>query len=225
MNVCEIIINFILNLFSGVVGILIVLWIERQRRPSLSMTPGPQHQIREGDFLDRPPSTWLRVQVHNRNVPRWVAWVYHGEPALACRAWISFHSLDGKQTPDREMEARWSNSPEPKVEVMAVENKGQVRRLVGAEVSFDIAPGEDTLIDVAIRDKSNDDCFGWNNESYLFEWRHARWHIGGTGRYLARVRIKTGGQEYVDAFLIVNDEGYGKFRLEPVDETTKKLLS
>lgn len=224
MNWCELIVNFSLNLLSGVIGILIVLWIERQRLPSLSMTLGSKHQIKEGDFLDRPPSSWLRVLVHNRNMPRWLAWVYHGEPALACRAWISFHYLDGKRVSDQQMEARWSGSPEPKVETITVENKGQIRRLVGEENSFDIAPGEDTLLDVAIRDKSNEDSFGWNNESYLFEWRHARYHIGGKGRYIALIKIKTGGQEYKDVFMIVNDEGYENFRLEPVDEEIRKLL-
>lgn len=223
MNICELIISFLINLVSGVVGILIVLWIERQRRPSLSMEVGEKHRIKEGDILDRPASTWLHVQVHNRNVPKWLAWVYHGEPALACRAWVTFHNFEGKRVPDREMEARWTGSNEPKVETITVE-KGQVKRLVGAENAFDIPPGENTLLDVVIRDKSNNDCFGWNNESYLYEWRHARWYLGGEGRYIARVRIKTGGQEYVDAFQIVNDEGYDRFRLEALDKETKKKL-
>ena len=223
MDICELIISFSINLVTGVVGILIVLWIERQRRPGLSMGIGEKHQIKEGDFLNRPASTWLRVKVYNRNVPRWLAWVYHGEPALGCRAWITFHDFEGRRVPDREMEARWSDSNEPKVEIITVE-KGQVKRLVGAENFFDIPPGESTLLDVVIRDKSNSDCFGWNNESYLYDWRHDRWYLGGEGRYVARIRIKTGGQEYVDAFQIVNDESYNRFRLESLDKETKKIL-
>jgi hypothetical protein len=66
------------------------------------------------------------------------------------------------------METRWSGSTELKVEIITVENKRQAKRLVGAESAFDIPFGEDTLLDVVIRDKSNNDCFGWNNESYLF---------------------------------------------------------
>lgn len=223
MNPCELIVNFILSLVSGVVGILVVLWIERHRRPSLSIKLGQPSQIKESDFLGRPVSTWLHVQIHNRNVPKWLAWVYHGEPALACRSWITFHHLDAKRVFDREMEARWSDSDEPKVEITNTD-KGQVLKLVGVQNTFDIPPGEHTDVDVVIRDKSNDDCFGWNNEKYLFNWRHAKWYLGGKGRYIARIRVKTGGQEYVNAFLIVNDEGYDDFRLEEVDDETKKKL-
>jgi len=31
----ELTVNFLINLVAGIVGILIVLWLERQRRPSL----------------------------------------------------------------------------------------------------------------------------------------------------------------------------------------------
>lgn len=51
MNASELTINFIINLLSGIVGILIVLWIERQRRPSLTIKLGQAGEIKDGDPL------------------------------------------------------------------------------------------------------------------------------------------------------------------------------
>jgi hypothetical protein len=222
MNTSELAINFILSLVSGIIGILIVLWIERQRRPSLTLKLGQTGEIKDDDPLKRTPSKWLHVQVHNRNVPKWLAWVYHGEPALSCRAWITFHHLDGQRVFDREMVVRWSGSDEPKVEILNTE-KGQAARLIGAQNSFDIPPGEHTDIDIVFRAKSDDDCYGWNNESYLHNWRHPDWHLEKE-RYIAKVRVKTGGHEYVNAFLIANDVRYEDFRLVEIDDEIKGKL-
>ena len=223
MDKAELVINFFINLLAGIIGILIVLWIERQRRPSITITLGQPGHIKEGDPLKRPPCTWLHVQVHNRNVPKWLAWVYHGEPALACRAWITFHHLDGQRVFDREMNARWSGSNQPKVESINTE-EGQLARLVGAEDSFDIPPGDQTTLDVVFRAKDESECYGWNNQSYLHNWRHPEWKLE-KDRYVATVRVKTGGQEYTNAFLIVNDVPYSDFRLVEIDKELKKKLN
>src|SRR5574341_169135 len=102
----ELTVNFLINLVAGIAGILIVLWLERQRRPSLSMKIGSVHRLGTEDILARTQSTWLRASIHNRNVPNWLAWVYRGEPALSCRAWITFHHLDGHRVFDRARKAR-----------------------------------------------------------------------------------------------------------------------
>jgi hypothetical protein len=196
--------------------------IEIQTRPRLTITLGQPGQITEGDPLHRPLSTWLHIQVHNKNVPKWLAWVYHGEPALTCQAWITFYHLDGHRVFDREMKARWSGSDQPKVEIINTK-EGQLARLVGVQDSFDIPPGDQTDVDIVFRAKEEEDCFGWNNESYLHNWRHPSWKLE-KGRYIARIRIKTGGQEYTNAFLIANDVAYSDFRLVEIDKEAKKKL-
>lgn len=65
--------DFLINLIAGIVGIVIVLWIERQRRPVLSFKVGVPGTIDEQDVLKRHPTTFLKVQIHNRNLPRWVS--------------------------------------------------------------------------------------------------------------------------------------------------------
>ncbi len=223
MQSSDLLINFLINLVAGIVGILVVLWLERQRRPSLSMKVGEPGGIGEGDPLGRPQTKWPHIQIHNRNVPRWLSWVYRGEPALACRAWITFHHFDGHRIFDREMNVRWSETPEPTTEVINTTDKGQVVRLVGMQDTTDIQPGEYVNVDVVVKFKDESDCFGWNNESYLHGWRHPAWKLE-KGRYIAKIRVKSGGKEYTDAFLIANDVPFEDFRLEPIDDDLKRRL-
>lgn len=222
MNTTELFVNFMLNLISGIVGILIVLWIERQKRPGLTIKLGQSGELKDDDPLKRMPGKWLHVQVHNKNVPKWLSWVYHGEPALASRAWITFHHLDGQKVFDREMIARWSSSEEPKVVVISIDNE-QAKRLIGGHDYIDIPPGEHFDLDIVFRSKNDNDCYGWSNESYLYDWKHPEWRLE-KGRYIAKIKVKTGGREYINAFLIANDVRYEDLRLAEIDDDLKKKL-
>ena len=75
----------------------------------------------------------------------------------------------------------------------------------------------------AYRAKGSENCYGWTNESYLYNFEHPSWKLD-KGRYVVRIRVVTGGREFVDAFRIVNDAPFDDFRLEKVDEQTKKKL-
>jgi hypothetical protein len=213
MSACAILVDFFINLLAGIVGILVVLWLERQRRPGLTMHIGVPGTIDEADPVKRHPTTFLKVQVHNRTVPRWLAWVYHGEPAVSCAAWMSFHSLDGVALFDREMVGRWSETPDPPpIQGIKTEN-GAVLRLLNVQDTMDIQPGSYANLDVVCRLKGEEECYGWNNESYLHGWKNPAWRLP-KGRYIARIRVKTGGKEFRDAFVIDNDRSFTDFRLE-----------
>jgi hypothetical protein len=206
--------DFLINLIAGIVGIVFVLWLERQKRPGLSMKVGIPSTIDEQDVLKRKPTTFLRVNVHNKTVPKWLAWVYDGEPALSCTGWISFHHLDGQRVFSQEMLARWSETLDPPPIQITKTDEGNVARLVNPQDSVDIPPGESTLLDVCCRFIDEEVCYGWNNESYLHNWRNPSRKLD-KGRYLARVRVKSGGREFQDVFMIIDDVPFGDFRLEP----------
>jgi hypothetical protein len=235
MNLSDITLNFLINLLAGVVGIFIVLWIERQRRPIITMDLAQPNQIDSDDPLGRPVAKWLYVRIHNKSMHRWLAWVYNREPALTCKAWVSFYHLDGYRVYDREMNARWSETPEPNLIVTEINRnnnigasstaapknmvaaekvteKLQFSRLVNIQETVDIPPGESTNIDIAFRLKGEDECYGWCNESYLYNWKHPAWQLE-KGRYIAKVRVKTGGKEFLDTFLIENSVPFEDFRL------------
>ncbi len=222
MSLPDLSLNFIINLVAGVVGILIVLGIERQRRPVLFMEAGEPGWLSDDDPLGRKACKWLHVQVHNKNMPRWLAWVYNREPAMDCHAWITFYHLDGHRLFAREMNARWTETPEPELVVLQAAS-GQAMRLMNVQDAVGIPPGEYANVDIAFRAKDEDASFGWNNESYLHHWRHPSWRLD-KGRYIVRVRVKTGGREFSDAFLLINDVPYEHFRLEPLDKGQKAHL-
>ena len=222
MNLGDISLNFVINLVAGILGIAFVLWIERQRRPDLYMSIGKPASIPPDDRLGRQEATWPHILIHNKKIPRWIGWVCDREPALNCRAWITFHHLDGHRVFDREMSVRWVETEEPFVQLIEGD-KGKAAKLINVQNSVDIPPREATAINVAIRIKGEDECYGWNNESYLHNWRHPKWRLE-KGRYFVKVRAKTSGREYVDAFLLVSDVPYEDFRIDEIDAQLKSSL-
>jgi len=248
--------NFLISLAATVCGILVVLWMERQRRPSLSMTIGDTHSTSDTDPLGRAEGTWLTLRIENPSMPTWLSWTGMKEPALSCRAWITFrHFPDQHNVFSNEMHGRWSETPEPRVEIIPIntesvpadtvsntlnlqpeeritvpESEDDLRvavgksshaglvaalRLTHIEDFVDIPPGEATLLDVVFRAKHESECYGWNNESYLHMWKTPRWKLD-KGRYVVSARVKTGGREFIQSFLLVNDVGYSDFRLAEI---------
>jgi len=216
--------SFIIDALAGVVGILVVLWLERHKRPGLTMMiESPSYRL-EKDLAGRELGTWLRVYIHNKNVPHWLAWVYDGETAIACRARITFHHLDGYRVFGDDMIGRWAGTPEPALIRVGQTETGQpLVRLSYVPQIIDIQPGTSELLDVVYRAKGDSECWGWNNNSYLYARKNPEWKLD-KGRYIAKLTVKTGGREFTDAFLIVNDVAYDNFRLERLDEQTKRQL-
>src|SRR5437868_2221175 len=98
--------------FGGILTILITIWVEYLRSPSLSLSLGDEprdYQYAE----DRPARVNRPVNVRLTNTalwgPRWMT----RAPALQCRATITFHHLDGQDVFGRSMEGRWSESVQP----------------------------------------------------------------------------------------------------------------
>ena len=216
MSIFQYMPDFLINLIAGIVGIFIVLWIERQRRPDLSIAVGAPGTIDEKDPLKRMVTTFLHAKVSNRKIPKWISWAYDGEPALSCEAWVRFFHLDGQPVFEKEMTARWAESPEPQLITFDVEG-GKAAKIIGYQNTIDIPPADSTQVDIVARIKGDENCYGWNNESYLYNWKHPKWVIN-PGRYIAVVRVKTGGRQFREAFLIVNDVPFGDFRLESAPE-------
>jgi hypothetical protein len=132
---------------------------------------------------------------------------------------ITFHHLDGQNVFGRSMEARWAGSLEPvAIPVVNSEGKQQFQILdprLNAESRMDVYPGEFETLDVAVRLDDDEDCYGWNNESYLCTpaWRNPNWQLQ-QGRYLVSATITSSGQKCVGLFRLINDVPRTDFRLE-----------
>src|SRR6266446_2134726 len=217
--------DFLISLLATIVGILIVLALERQRRPSLTMKIGPTATLPENDGLGRKPCRWPIVEIQNPKLPKWLSWVFDGDPAFACRAWITFHNpADGGRIFANEMSVRWSEADQPRVVAHPGTTPGvSYAVLENVQYAIDIPTGESMTVAPVYRAKGSERCYGWTNDSYLHNFEHPQWKLD-KGRYIARIRAVTGGREFVDAFLVVNDAPFEDFRIEPVALDTKKRL-
>jgi hypothetical protein len=215
---------------GAVFAALITIWVEYLRSPKLALSreePTRVHQDPPGS-----PASWrrpVRVLLANKTLrgPRWMT----RAPALQCRATITFHHLDGQNIFGRPMEGRWAGSPEP----AAIDAVGEILHpgeaadvphdqirmkiidllRISLRSRIDVYPGESETLDVAVRLDDDEQCYGWNNETYLCQtpWRNPQWRLE-CGRYLVRVTVVSSGQKCIGTFRLINDVEPADFRLE-----------
>ncbi len=165
--------------------------------------------------------------LRNKPLPAVLHWMLRGT-ALQCRGEIRFHHLDGQDKLGRKMPVRWANSPQP-VANQITDLQGHVQFVMqdrtrsGTESRIDVYPGEEEILDVAARFDDEADCYGWNNDSYFFEWRNPNWKLA-PDRYLVTVVITSSGQKCIGKFRLVNDVSRRDFRLEQATTDDKAKL-
>ena len=81
------------------------------------------------------------------------------------------------------------------------------------------------MLDVVVRFENEPDCYGWNNDSYLFNWRNPNWKLAGK-RYLIKVVVTSSGRKCKGVFRLINDvENLNDFRLlDPSADDRAKIL-
>lgn len=205
---------------GGIISIVITIVIESMRRPKL--------RISVLDPFDFDLLRSLRLSVKNEDLPRCARWMIRA-PASQCHGKITFHHRDtGHDVFARQMQTRWASQPEPVPLIMVMPDKSQhpiwdlARMNVG--LNADIAPGETEYLDVAVRFRGEDDCYGWNNETYSIADKHnPKWKLG-RGQYLVRVTMISSGLIFSEIFRLVNDVDQQDFRLEKATQEEKRRL-
>jgi hypothetical protein len=218
----EWLIAVMLGVLSSFIVVLFVEW-KRQPRLVLSITPPSDQsypkQERPAEFMRS-----LRIGVRNKELSRFLRWMKR-DAARNCLGTIQFLYLDGTKYFTDPMPGRWAGSPE------AVPINGRVTN-AGAYVGevmlwdpvrltviskMDIPAGEQEDLDLVIRCDDEPDAYGWNNDSYRFNWRNPNWRLP-KDRYYAEVTVRSEGQKISKRFLINNDLTRDQFRLEPVPD-------
>jgi hypothetical protein len=213
MDSGAIIISILTSIFgSAVVTVILLLAVERQRRPYLRFyreePPAPPLKV------DGKNAVILRIYVSNREIPRPLSIVYDREPAQSCRASIAFYDLNRIRVYSSEMPCRWSDTPNPILMFVPGQDGHSVPVVTNSEYlrnSFDIPPGSVTLLDVAIRCEAETECYGWNNDYAQYRGKNPDWKFK-EGQYFIRLTVKTGGRSFVSCFRLINEN---EFRLEP----------
>jgi len=202
------------------ISILIVLGLESFKKPRLRFEIGTPGEIKENDPAGRTPAKFTHVYVYNDPMPTALSWIWNRESAMSSRGWITFHDLDGQDIFGRKMDIRWANNPEPLIiDPQTGTAKGIDWDKMRIGNIWNIPPGKiaDEVygnLDVVMRTKDDTNCYGWNNNSYLHNWKNPEWKLG-TGKYLVKIVIITGGQTFIETIQIMNMERFEDFRLEP----------
>src|SRR5260370_38103640 len=110
-------------IIGAIIAILITIWMEYLRRPSLTLSV--ETPPIDTEYEGRPAKNrrGVRLKLHNEPLPSWAQWMVRA-PALQCRGIVTFHHLDGQNIFGRAMAARWANSVEP-VPISIANSKGE----------------------------------------------------------------------------------------------------
>ena len=187
--------NYFELILGALLGGLLTRGWDEIRKPNLKIVVG------EDGFWPNnssPDVKFLHVKVNNvkRN---WLDSIFFGNPtANNARAWVSFLDYPSKKELVK-LNGRWTSKKEPvdystgKVDLAEV--------LVPPRET--ITPDEETNISVALKDKGKDNLFGFNNESYLHNWRKPEYELDEK-RYVVRVRISSEGKSWFKEFVLLN---------------------
>ena len=216
---------------GGLITVLTAVGVEYLRTPRLRLTiEQPPCDMPYPDGT-RPAKNarYLRLKLCNESLPFGARWMQRAA-ALQCRGEITFHHLDdGQDVFGRAMAVRWANSPQP-IADQILDLQGNVQFQVldfaraATESRIDVYPGEEQILDVVARFDDEPDCYGWNNDAYLYGWRNPNWKLPN-GRYLAKVVVTSSGQKCVCVVRLINDvTSRTDFRLLEVTEDRAKVL-
>ena len=161
---------------------------------------------------------FLSLHIENKALPKGFRWL-NRNTAMSCQGYISFHHLDGQNKFGRVMQPRWAGVPEPEFPWFVYAGKqtvivDPVRLRMGA--CIDIRPGVQEGLDVVVRFHGEEECYGWNNESYYSSTpgKNLNWQLP-LGRYLVKVDIETSGTKVTRLYRLINDVKVQDFRLIP----------
>ncbi len=188
MNYFEI----ILGVFLG--GLLTRGWDEI-RKPNLKI------EIGEDGFWPNNSSSdvkFLHIKVNNvkRN---WLDSIFFGNlTANNARAWVSFLDYPSKKELVK-MNGRWTSKKEPVDYSTGKINLAEV--LIPPRET--IPSGEETNISITLKDKGKNNFYGFNNESYSYNWRKPEYELDEK-RYIVRIRISSEGKDWLTDFVLLN---------------------
>lgn len=202
---------------GAIIAVIITIFIENLRKPKLELKIAPPVDRK---YQDRPANSvrFLGLYLANKPLPFFAKWMSRNA-ALQCHGTITFHHLDdGQNFFGRAMTIRWSGSPEPISLQFGID--GKLYSIVDPSKvtlvsKIDIYPDEKGRLDVAARFDNENECYGWNNESYFSTpvWRNADWRLPA-GRFIIRVIIYSAGEKCTEIFRLINDVPQNDFRLE-----------
>lgn len=218
-----------LGAFIGaLLSLVISIIIENQRKPKLFfIIEDPPIDI---SYINAPAkkARFLRIQLWNKEMPRIFRWISR-ESAMHCNADIQIlHFEDLAPVFSNKVSARWAGADEP-ITPQIHPTTGEIIPLFdiskyNAAFRRNCYPGSKETIDIVARFDSDEDCYIWNNDSYLKGWRNDD-HKLPKGRYYIIVSVFSSGEKTIGYFKLENSVGKKDFRLTSLSEDEKSKIS
>ena len=205
---CEPLSTIIGLIFSGLLGLLTALIIEKAKRPRL--------RIRTCDHSEHSdngrPMGSVHLVVEHLGINWFKSWIYPA-PALACVAQIKILRTDRIEALPAPYEARWIASQQPPEFKDA---KGGIWPSVFELLKKrDIFPHTEEKIDVCIKYEGEDWCYVFNNDSYVHGYR-AEKHKLPSGIYIVEASVRSGDIVVKKEVRLRNDFPMKEFRIEEI---------
>lgn len=175
---------FVLGVVTSAV---VAVSIDRGGRPFIQIGKHTGKRA-QGQNPDAPPHEFFHVVARNRPA----RWPLSGRrPAWSCKASLEIVSDDGKDTRIGPIPARWTSRAEPLTLIGTTAGVAQIPDVALMHLGrrMDVHNHEDEALAVAVKFESEDDCFLFTNESYLFaRWSNPEWRLGA-GKHRLRVTV------------------------------------
>ena len=192
---------------GGLITIATAIFVEWLRKPRLIL--GIEATPRDMT-LNAVQWRHLRLALKNKPLIFGFRWMQRSA-ALQCRGTITFHNKDGQDVFGKAMAVRWASTTPPinaAGQIVDLQQPAQLKyrivNVTGMESRMDVYPGEEEILDVAVRFKGEPECYGWNNESYFNNYRTPDWKLD-RGVHLVRVVIATSGSKCIGRYRLMNE--------------------
>jgi hypothetical protein len=204
--------TFVTAVLTGIISSLaVVIFYEWAKKPRLSLEIGTVHVIPQL-LTHTPTHRFLHVKAVNHRSRFWGR-LMPRNAALFCRAWVDV--FPGAGAPFT-FDARWTTKREPG-EYIGLDKLKIDPGLVYQIPREDIHAGEEAEISIAVKHQNEEECYGFNNKSYMFSaWKNPDWKIG-LGKHRVAVRLSCGDLYITRNFFLNNQSNrIDDFKLEPL---------
>jgi hypothetical protein len=165
------VITYIVNLVLGsFLGATVALYFENLKKPRLRIEAGEDANS-DNKYANNPPplnGRWkfFRVKVYNKPFPKFISWLISTETAEQVRAVITFKDLGVS------MKGRWAST----LELAQTSSPNDWIRLSNFPEPISLIAGEKPeYLDIFTMSEFDTVAYGWNNESYINQWRNHRY--------------------------------------------------
>lgn len=192
--------------FSGFIGAMIALWLNKINNPKLDIIATESANI-EIDYGSEKPvpgkCKFFRLKVVNKPLNKYLSIFFSRETAQQLNAFITFRELG------KTMKGRWSET----LELAYTDNYNRIR-LANFPEPISLYPGDNKILDVFAKFESYDHAYGWNNEAYLDNnlWKTETYKLN-PGDYSIEVIIAGTNATIKKTFTIHIDEVINKTTL------------